>query len=334
MQWRRTVAESNPELEELPQAVARSHRRSSLSLVWAIPLVAALIGGWLAVKTYLERGPTITVSFKTAEGLEANKTRVKYKDVEIGEVKAIRLTDDRSKVEVTIELAKYVTPMLVEDSRFWVVRPRVGAGGVSGLGTLFSGAYIGMDVGKSTKAQREFVGMEQQPIVAEDEPGRRFVLHTQNLGSLGIGDPIYYRRIRVGAITGIQLDEDGKRVTLRIFVEAPYDQHVTTNTRFWHASGIDVTLGADGLNVRTEAFMTMLVGGISFQEPSGDATAARADPDYHFELSWTREQAMRAPDPESTTWVAYFDQSVRGITCGAPVEFRGVPVGEISDASL
>ena len=145
------MAENNPDTDDLPQAVARTRSLSSLSLVWAIPLVAALIGGWLAIKTYLEKGPTITVTFKTAEGLEANKTRVKFKDVEIGEVRAIRLADDRRKVLVTIELAKYVTPMLVEDSRFWVVRPRIGAGGVTGLGTLLSGDYIGMDVGKSTR---------------------------------------------------------------------------------------------------------------------------------------------------------------------------------------
>jgi paraquat-inducible protein B len=328
------VAEPNPELDEVPQAVARPHRRSSLSLVWAIPLVAALIGGWLAVKTYLERGPTITVTFKTAEGLEANKTRVKYKDVEIGEVKAIRLADDRSNVEVTIELAKYVTPMLVADSRFWVVRPRIGAGGVSGLGTLFSGAYIGMDVGKSSEKRRQFVGLEQQPIVAENEPGRSFVLRSQNLGSLNVGDPLYFRRVRVGAITDFALDKDGKRVTLKAFVGAPYDQYVTTNTRFWHASGIDVTLGVDGLNVRTEALATMLAGGISFQEPPTDPAAPRAEPGHEFQLVRTREEAMRTPDPESMIWVIYFEQSVRGVSRGAPVELKGVPVGEIADASL
>ena len=328
------MAESIPEVNDIPQAVARSHRRSSMSLVWAIPLVAAIIGGWLAVKTYLEKGPTITVSFKTAEGLEANKTRVKLKDVEIGEVKSIRLAEDRSKVLVTIELAKYVTPYLVADSRFWVVRPRIGAEGVSGLATLFSGAYIGMDVGKSTEPKREFVGMEEQPIVAEDEPGRRFVLRTSNLGSLGVGDPLFYRRVRVGAVTGFELDKDGKSVTLKIFVRAPYDQHVSTNTRFWHASGVDVSLGADGLSVRTEALMTMLVGGIAFQTPPNEPDAPRADPDYAFTLERTREAAMRTPEALSVLFAVYFDQSVRGITLGAPVEFKGVPIGEITDASL
>ena len=328
------VAETSPDRDDVPEAVARKKGRSSLSLVWAIPLVAALIGGWLAVKTYMEKGPTITVSFKTAEGLEANKTRVKFKDVEIGEVRNIRLAPDRTRVLVTIELAKYVTPYLVEDSRFWVVRPRIGASGVSGLGTLFSGAYIGMDVGKSSKSQREFVGLEQQPIVAEDEPGRRFVLHTQHLGSLGIGDPIYFRRIAVGAITGFQLDKDGKRVTLQIFVAAPYDQYVTSNTRFWHASGVDVSLGADGLNVRTEALATVIAGGIAFQAPPAEAEGPRADAEHQFQLSRTREEAMRTPDADVMTWVAYFDQSVRGVSPGAPVEFKGVPVGEISDASL
>lgn len=328
------MAEPDRDANTLPEAVAKSKKGSSLSLVWAIPLVAAIIGGWLAVKTYMEKGPTITVSFKTAEGLEANKTRVKYKDVEIGEVRAIRLADDRGRVLVTIELAKYVTPMLVEDSRFWVVRPRIGAGGVSGLGTLFSGAYIGMDVGKSSKSSREFVGMEQQPVVTGDAPGRMFILRAQNLGSLDVGDPIFFRKIRVGSVAHVELDKDGKQVTLQAFVEAPYDQFVTMNTRFWHASGVDVTLGADGLNVRTEALSTILVGGIAFQAPPQDPVAERAAGNYEFKLSATRDEAMRSPDPEVIVWMAYFDQSVRGVARGAPVEFRGVPVGEIADVSL
>lgn len=328
------MSESEREADDLPQAVARTKSRWSLSVVWIIPLVAALIGGWLAVKTYLEKGPTIVVSFKTAEGLEANKTRVKYKDVEIGEVRAIRLDDDHSKVLVTIELAKYIEPMLVEDSRFWVVRTRVGAGGVSGLSTLFSGAYIGMDFGSSKKPTRTFVGRETPVVVATDEPGRRFILRGESLGSLDVGGPIYYRRVKVGTIGTAEFDKEGKNLSVRVFVAEPYDRFVTTNTRFWHASGVDVTLNAEGLNVRTESLAAILAGGVAFETPPEQTPSPRADALHEFKLSQTREEAMRSPDQEVIVWMAYFDQSVRGVMRGAPVEFRGVPVGEIADASL
>src|SRR5436309_12916703 len=143
---------------DTPEAVAAPKRRWSLSLVWLIPLVAVVIGGWLAVKAVLEQGPTIKITFKTAEGLASGKTKIKYKNVDIGEVKQIALSRDASEVVVTAELGKGATPYLVKDTRFWVVRPRIGAGGVSGLGTLFSGAYIGADIGKSSQARREFTG--------------------------------------------------------------------------------------------------------------------------------------------------------------------------------
>jgi paraquat-inducible protein B len=318
---------------DIPEAVAAPKRRWSLSLVWLIPLVAVVIGGWLAVKSIQDRGPTITITFKTAEGLEAGKTKIKYKNVDVGVVKQIALSPGALEVVVTAEVVKGATPFLVEDTRFWVVRPHIGVGGVSGLGTLFSGAYIGVDIGKSSKHQQHFTGLEVPPVFTSDQPGRQFVLRGSELGSLDIGDAVFFRRVEVGQVTAAELDKDGNGVTVKIFVNAPYDQYVTTNTRFWHASGIDVTLDATGFKVHTEALATIILGGIAFQTPPGIAVSAPADTDTDFTLFGTRAEAMRLPDTSVKLWVGVFDESVRGLEPGAPVDMRGMLLGEVKEIS-
>ena len=219
---------------EIPEAVAVKKSRRTVQLVWLIPIIAALVGGWLAVKSILDKGPVITITFKTAEGLEAGKTKLKFKDVDIGLVSKVEIAKDLSTVIVTAELVKDFAAQLVEDTRFWVVRPRISGGSVSGLGTLLSGSYIGIGVGKSTKKQHTFAGLEVPPVLASAEPGREFVLRSSDLGSLDYGSPVFFRRLQVGEIVGYDLDKDGKGVTLRLFVRAPFDQYVNQNTRFWH----------------------------------------------------------------------------------------------------
>ena len=243
------------DLTDVPSAVARPKRRSSPQLVWLIPIVAVLIGGWLAVKTILDKGPTVTITFKTAEGLEAGKTKVKYKNVDIGEVRALVLSEDHSQIIVTVEFAKQAENFLVDDTRLWVVRPRAGGGQISGLGTLFSGAYIGLDIGHSSTKKREFTGLEIPPIVTGDDPGRQFVLRSDDLGSVDVGTSLFFRHTQVGTVVAHELDQDGKGVTVKFFVNAPYDQYVNANTRFWDAGGIDMTMDASGVKVNTQSVL-------------------------------------------------------------------------------
>ena len=322
-------APRDPGMAGIPEAMAVTKRRRTPQLVWVIPIVAVLVGGWLAVKAILEQGPTITITFKTAEGLEAGKTKIKYKNIDIGEVTAIGFTRDLTRVLVTAELKKGVTPHLVEDARFWIVKPRIAGGQITGIGTLFSGSYIEMDRGKSTTLRKDFEGLEVQPIVTGDVPGRQFTLHGPDLGSHDIGTPVLFRRVQVGRVAASEINKDGTGVTLKIFIEAPYDKFVNPNTRFWDATGIDFVADATGIKINTESLATILIGGIAFETPTDAPSSQPADENAVFILFPDRAKAMRRPDKEVRLFSVMFTESLRGLSTGAPVEFHGLPLGEV-----
>lgn len=305
----------------------------SLQLVWLIPLVAALVGGWLAVKSILDKGPTVTITFVTAEGLEKGKTKLRYKDVEIGLVTDVALAPDASRVLVTAELVKDAKKYLVEDARFWVVRPRISGGTVSGLGTLLSGSYIGMDIGKSDKPRSEFVGLEVPPVIATGLPGTEFVLHAPSIGSLDVGSPVYFRRLQAGQVSGHSLDKGGKGVTIKVFINSPYDKFVTTNTRFWQASGIDVTLDASGIRVDTQSIVSILIGGLAFETPAESTDLSPAPADTRFRLFPNVQQALKNPESDVMKLVMVFNESTRGLEVGAPIDFRGIAYGHVTAIS-
>lgn len=314
----------------LPEPVIEPRSRWIPSLVWVIPLIAALIGIALVVKSVSGRGPTITISFVSAEGLETGKTKVKYKDVDVGTVKEITLSKDHSRVLVDVQLTKVAEDFAVKDTRFWVVRPRVAASGVTGLGTLLSGAYIGVDAGKSKEDETHFVGLETPPAVTGDQKGRQFTLRGESLGSIDIGSPIYYRRVQVGQVVGFSLDKDGTGVTMQVFVNAPYDQYVGTNSRWWHASGVDLRLDASGFKLNTQSLATVVLGGIAFQTPPNQEPGQQAPDNMTFRLGSDEQDAMRDPDGQPIRVVMNFNQSLRGLSVGAPIDFRGILLGSVT----
>jgi paraquat-inducible protein B len=314
-----------------PQAVVKT--KKGISIVWVVPLVAILLGGFLAYKAITEKGPTITITFESAEGLEAGKTKIKYKDVEVGQVQSIRLSDDL-EVIVTADLAKGAKRYLTETTRFWVVRARIAAGKVSDLGTLFSGAYIGIDPGKPGKAARSFKGLEKPPIITTDLPGRHFMLKAETLGSLEVGYPINYRQIKVGQIIAYGLEKNGQAFDIKIFIHAPYHEYVRENTRFYNASGLDVSLDASGIKINTDSFVTLMIGGIAFENPKDSGPSPAAMEGDTFRLYKRRENIYEKSYVKKARWLLHFEDSVRGLSVGAPVVLKGINIGKVVDIKL
>ncbi|MEO8310348.1 MAG: MlaD family protein [Caldimonas sp.] len=320
--------------KDLPRPRVERARRWNVSLVWLVPAVAIAIAASMLVRTVFLAGPRIEIQFKSAEGVEAGKTEVRYKEVVIGKVVAVGLRDDRKSVGVLVQLDRSAASFAVEDTSFWVVRPRIGTGGVSGLGTLFSGAYIGTDAGVSNKSRSEFVGLEAPPFVLRGEPGSIFVLRSDDLGSLDVGSPVFHRRTPVGRVVGYTLDAERDELSMKIFIDDPYQKLVTLNSRFWNASGIDLTLNASGLSVNTQTLASVLAGGLAFDSPPETARAPQAPENSAFTLFTDRRTALAPADGVALPIRMIFDQSIRGLAPGAAIDLLGVEIGRVRHLAL
>ncbi len=327
-----TEPTETPETTPLPAPVKR--RWQGPSLVWLVPLVALGVGIALLVRALLATGPQLVIDFRSADGLRAGKTEVRYKEVVVGRVEGVQLSRERDRVHVMVRLDRSAATLAVDDTRFWVVRPRIDTAGVSGLETLFSGAYIGVDAGVSHTERRQFEGLEAPPFVLRGEPGRSFVLGTEDLGSLDVGSPIYYRRNRVGRVVGYTLDPKLDQLSVQIFVEAPYDELVNSQTRFWNASGVEVSINSGGISVDTQTLASVVSGGVSFERPPGTHGLPPAADGNRFKLFPDRKGAMAPPDGPAQTVRMVFDQSLRGMSIGAQVDFLGVEIGSVTGIRL
>jgi paraquat-inducible protein B len=317
-------------------ARATAHRSRRISAVWVLPLVALAIGAWLLWDTLSKEGPTITVSFDSAEGLQAGQSQLKYKDIVFGTVKSLELTPDHRRVNVTIETTAEAKPLLTDKTVFWVVKPRLFAGTVSGLETLLSGSYVGMMPGVAPgKPAYAFKGREDPPIISEDVPGHVFLLKTKRLGSISLGSPIYFRDQAVGEVLGWDIADMAEYVTIHAFVRAPYDGYVSDETRFWNASGLSIKLAGTGLEVELESLKALLLGGIAFETPDLQGKVEPASAENHvFPLFADRDAAEAASYTRQILVVSYFPGSVSGLGEGSPVTIHGLTVGHVLSVRL
>jgi paraquat-inducible protein B len=320
-------------------ATANVKKKSSgFNPVWVIPIVALLVGGYMVFKNALKDNTRIVVTFKDASGVEAGKTVVKLRDIVIGKVKTVEVAEDLAKITVTMDFPDVPADRFTEKTRFWIVKPRVGLGGVSGLETLLSGAYIEVDPGQTKPGEpvKEFVGLEQPEIYQLGDPGTHYVLKAQSLGSLSRESPIKYRDVEVGQVTRYELAKDNSSVDIDIFIRQPYDKLVKADTRFWNISGLQVDASAAGLKVDLDSVTTLIAGGIAFNT-SDLSTGPQARSGSTFNLYKTEKENIE----EETEVLAFnvplklfFENGVKGLQEGAPAEFKGLRIGTVAKVSI
>jgi paraquat-inducible protein B len=320
--------------EREKEVEARIQKRRWFAWVWVVPVVAAGLVIWLAWRALADRGPLITIEFKAAEGLQAGQTKIQHRDVDVGTVESVELTPDLLRVVVRARMTRQAVPFLNEKTRFYVVAPHVGVGGISGLSTIVSGSYIEMVPGRDGKPERNFVALDEPPILPPDAQGRFFTLESVDLGSLTRGSPISYHGVSVGEVEGFLLADNGSHVTVTAFVRSPWDKLVHPETRFWNAGGVDVSLGAQGVRVRANSWQQLLSGGIAFETSTEVLSKPPSPADADFPLYDNRERALRAQRGSEIVYVADFKGNQRGVEPGISVELEGNEVGEVKEAHL
>lgn len=307
------------------------NKKREFPLIWLLPLCALLVTVWLIYKAVSEKGAEITIDFPTAEGLEVDKTKIRYLDVEIGKVTAVSINEDGKTIRVTAQMNKDTDQYLTKSTQFWVVKPQVGLSGITGLNTLLSGAYIAIKPAQG-KHTHNFIGLTQAPILKTNAQGRQFILETTNVNSMRAGTPINFHGITVGEVLNYELANNADGIKLNVFINSPYDQFIRKDTRFWIDSGVDLSANADGFKVRTGPLASLLSGGIAFRTSPEDKTTVLEN--SVFPLFENYEKSAETQYHDTMKMVMFFSGSVRGLTVGAPVSLRGIPIGKVVNIEL
>ncbi len=319
--------------EEIEEAVWQE-KRKRLSTVWIVPIVALVVGAWLIIQSINEKGTKIHITFKSAEGVTADKTVIKYKDIQVGKVTEVKFSNDLKNVIVTAEMDKTMNSYLSDKTTFWIKTAKLSLNKVEGLDTLLSGVYIVMDPEKGEKHVKTFTGLDNIPVISTDVKGSTYILKADTIGSLDVGSPIYYKKLQAGNVASYALDPDGKKISVKVFIKSPFDKLINEQTRFWNASGVSANISADGVEIQTESLTSILSGGISFDNMRNIAKGKPADKNHIFMLYPSKKEAKKLQYNKEIYFWVYFDTSIRGLSDGAPVEFRGVKIGDVVNFSL
>lgn len=314
-------------MSEPTHALRRTQR--SFSPIWIVPVVALLIGAWMLYDSISRLGPTITLTVETAEGIEAGKTLIKTRNVEVGKIEKVSLSQDLKSAVLIARMSPQAEAMLNQDTLFWVEKPRIGLEGVSGLGTVLSGAYIQLLPGSSTDKQDEFTILEQPPITPTDAPGLRINLTSQIGSSVRIGDPVSYQGFTVGRVEESRFDPEQREMHHRLYIKSPYEMLVTSNTRFWAASGLNISLDSQGFSVNMGSLESLVSGGITFGVPNNSPAGKKAKEDAEYVLFNDEKSAQEGQFDDYLDYVLLVDDTVRGLSNNAPVEYRGLRIGTV-----
>ncbi len=321
-----------------PQPPEAQSRPTRFSLIWLIPIVVLAIGAYLAWQTISRQGPSITIEFDSADGLTSGQTQVKHKAVALGTVQGIELSHDLKHVDVQLQMSSQSAPLLTSHAKFWVVRPRLSGASITGLETLVSGAFIAIDPGTpGGTPETRFTGLDAPPGVRSDEPGSTYMLSTHSLGSIAQGSPVFFRDVMVGEVLGYRMPADGKGpIPVQVFVQAPYDQFLRRDTRFWNVSGVSINFSGGTLHFQIESLQALVSGGVAFGLPTErrDIEAPKPDPKQVFDLYADKEAADNAAYHERFHLVTYMQSSVSGLDVGSPVVMLGLQVGTVSAIKL
>jgi len=313
----------------LNTAQVNESKAPKVSAVWLVPILAILLGGALLINDYLNKGTKVVIEFKNAQNLVAGKTKIKYLNIEIGEIKAITLNKDDTGVIAIARLNNDVKHLLVEDSKFWIVKPRIGVGGISGLDTLLSGAYLGLIPGRSENATNSFVGIDGIPPAGKDEPGRRLSLRSNSSQLHAEGTSIFYRGYPAGSIESVQLNLEDSATYYEVFIRSPYDQLITKNTRFWDISGVSFEYSPDGFQLHANSLESILAGSLTFGLVEDMEAGEMAEDGELFILYPNKNTANAVSYSTGLNIITSFDTSLRSLSVGAAVEFRGLKMGKV-----
>ncbi len=308
---------------------AKVQKVRNWSPVWIFPIVTALIGAWILFYHYSHQGPVVTLITTNAEGIEGGKTTIKSRSVDVGVVESATLTDDLTHVQITARLNAGMEKLLHGDSVFWVVKPQVGREGISGLGTLLSGAYIELQPGKKGSQPGQYQLLDSPPLAPPDAKGIRVILDSKKAGQLSPGDPVLFRGYRVGSVETSTFDTQKRTISYQLFINAPNDRLVTGNVRFWKDSGIAVDLTSAGMRVEMGSLSTLFGGGVSFDVPEGMDQGQPVAQKTAFRLYDDQKSIQDSLYTDHIDYLMFFKDSVRGLQPGAPVEFRGIRLGTV-----